>query len=693
MTPVTQTQLAEVLDVSRRTVVRKAMHTVADLPPEAQARWAAAERQEPVEIAPAPGQLALALTAPAGPNLSDVDREEAEARYRIIAPVIESHRYVQLWRECGSRNAVMARLAEKHQVAARTLYRWARGFEIGGLPALVTRARADKGQPRALNGAALDFLLAAALPRRGAYGELTAAEIYRAYGEERAWRAAHAGEVMGEFERRKYARYLDEAGRLKAEAQLPAAAYRTFSEWFGRIPQVVRVMARQGEAIYAATQEIISFRNLAEVQPLDYLVMDHRRLDFFCLVRAGQAWRLVRPWLTAALDMRTRKWLAWVIVEQPSSDSIASVLRRVIMQWGVPHSCYWDNGKDFCCEWLEGRERKERRSAAVEELAPAMRGILQTLGIRVHHAIVKRARSKIIEPNFLNTSLFDRSLPWWCGHNPAARPERFGALVEQHEKWVKGETAEAAFPTIERVAQLYGEFLDGLNEREHTGEGMRKVTPTGQGWMCPNECWELLIRRVPRVTVTAELMQFAFAKRRRLTVRQGEIRATFGGRQFHYRALGNPIALMALNGREVEIAYDPYDLETAAVYADDQFVGLVANAELRRMGEDAFVADERARRAARREIKGFIEAVHQAVHVPGAEERMTRRLAVREMPAEPARIEAAADVPQSVRAAAEAAREERRFSFAQANAQVAAIPAPASDGDDGAFEFFGGSGA
>ena len=281
--------------------------------------------------------------------------------------------------------------------------------------------------------------------------------IYRAYLEERAWRAAHADTpLLGDFEQHKYHKYLDpESSKLSAAAQLPEASYETFRNWFNRIPEIVRVMGREGEEAFSNSQEVISFRDLKELKPLDYVVMDHRRLDIFCLVREKSGWKVIRPWLTAAIDMRTRKWLSWCIVESPSSDSIASVLKRCILDWGVPAACYWDNGKDFKCEYLEGRRSKSGPAYRLDEMTPGVRGVLETLGIRVHHAIVKRARSKIIEPNFLNVANFDRTLPWWCGHTPSARPERFDALVTQHEKWLKLEAKESPFSLIGDIALLY----------------------------------------------------------------------------------------------------------------------------------------------------------------------------------------------------------------------------------------------
>src|SRR6185312_6975981 len=270
----------------------------------------------------------------------------------------------------------------------------------------------------------LDFLVAASLPYPGRYGKLTFSDIYRAYGEEREWRAKYVGKKLGDFERSKYARYCTTDGYLAPSAQLPAASLSTFKNWYARVPEIVKVMGREGDEAFHNTQEIISFRNLADIQPLDYVVMDHRRLDFFCLVpdrtvTSKSGWVLARPWLTAAIDMRTRKWLAWAIVETPSSDSIATVLKRSFLEYGLPVSVYWDNGKDFRCEWLEGRSPRVE-SRRVDQLSTGWRGVMDTLGVRVHHAIVKRARSKIIEPNFGRTSDFDRTLPWWCGHNPGA---------------------------------------------------------------------------------------------------------------------------------------------------------------------------------------------------------------------------------------------------------------------------------
>jgi hypothetical protein len=386
--------------------------------------------------------------------------------------------------------------------------------------------------------------------------------------------------------------------------------------------------------------------------------------------------------------MRTRRWLSWVIVETPSSDSIATVLKRTFIEHGLPEALYWDNGKDFRCQWLEGHRERTRTCENAAALPDKWAGVLETLGIRVHHAIVKNARAKLIEPAFGAVADFDRTLPEWCGHKPGARPERFERLLSDHEGWVAGKTSAPAFRTIEQVAELYERLLAELNEREHIGgEGMRKHTPTGYGWWCPNEAWEILISRVPRRSVPEEVLQLCFLKRRELTVRNGEIQVTHDGYKYHYRLVENRMALLGLNGRTVELAYDPLDLGTAAVYYNSAFVGLAECIPLRRMGESGFVTDERNRRAARREVKKFIESVHRAVPVAGPDEYLRRRQEVLPARVEPERPAATVVLPAAIQAAARATAEEDSFSFSGACPAIEASQRQ-DDTTDSEFHFF-----
>src|ERR1022692_3217313 len=120
---------------------------------------------------------------------------------------------------------------------------------------------------------------------------------------------------------------------------------------------------------------------------------------------------------------------------------------------------------------------------------------------------------------------------------------------------------------------------------------------------------------------------------------------------------------MAFNGREIQFGYDVLDLETIALYCDDRFIGLANCVDLRRMGEQAFVQDEKDRRAARRETKRFIAAVHQQVPIPDYQQRATRRQAVIPERMEPERPAAPCTLPAAIMEASQAAAEDHAFSF------------------------------
>jgi hypothetical protein len=316
--------------------------------------------------------------------------------------------------------------------------------------------------------------------------------------------------------------------------------------------------------------------------------------------------------------------------------------------------------------------------------------VLGTLGIRVHHAIVRNARAKLIEPNFNRMSNFDRTLPEWCGNKPSTRPEAFEDLVKEHEAWEKGERETTPFRTIEQIATLYSAVMRDLNERELQGEGMRCVTPTGHGWMCPNQAWEKLIRGVARQTVPVDVLHMCFAKRKPLTVHNGEVSTTLAGRVYHYRLADNSVRLMQYDGKVVELAYDPLDMGEAAIYYENCFVGLARCVELRRMGETAFVQDEKDRRGARREIKRAIAVAHKLAPVTSPEERLSRRAEV--MPTRDAvvRVELPVELPAAVVEADAAARAEQEFRFESQQTVAVERREPAAADDEDQFNFFQG---
>lgn len=634
-----------------------------------------------------PAVLALALTPARGPNGNEIEQKKAGEQFRLLVePVINAERYSDLQSRFQRRTDLLQYVGSEGGKSARTVRRKLAQFEREGIMGLTRKIRTDKGLSRALNTAAREFIWGAVLPKHASYGAYSTRDIFRLHDEERRWRADKAGKPLCPVERAHYARYVDPEGCLVPSAQLPKASYKTFCRQVAQIPELVKAMARQGDEAYR-NAELISYRDLECIRPLQFVVMDHRVLDIFCLIPERGAWKLGRPWLTAAIDMRTRKWLAWVVVETPSSASIATVLKTTFLEWGLPESCYWDNGRDFRALRFEGRRERSRSVEAIKGLPEKWTGVLETVGVRVHHALVRNARAKLVEPAFNAISNLDRTLPEYVGNKPGARPERFDKMLQEHEAWVAGKRDSTPFRTLDQISDLYSKALEDLNERPHTGEGMRKVTPTGMGWACPNECWELNIGRVERRTIPEDVLQLCFAKRRELTIRNGAIHATFAGRLYHYRLAGNHMALLALNDRTVEFAYDPLDLGNAAVYFENRFIGLAHCLELRRMGESDFVFDEKDRRRARREVKKFIAEVHRVVPTPTAEMQLNRRR--ENTPTRPVvkRVEVPVLLPASIAEAHAAQAAEAAFSFKAVEVTMPVIERPPVAADD-VFDFF-----
>ncbi len=644
---------------------------------EAQKRWAKDQKVVSIttaseEVACSPGQASLDLVSPIGVNLSPEDQAEAERRYRVIEPLVAPDRHRGLWARFSSKVALIDFLASQHGASRRTLYNWVNRWtgkadpQRKGMPALVDPARRDKGKPRKLNAAGLDLMVKLLSPhwdgKRG-YGELNVSRAWGEYHEHREQRRALVGQVLENGDAQALRNYLDDDGRLVDDAQLPACSYETFRRWAVEMPEPTKVLARLGTEAFKNSQLPYSYRDHKKLQPLDFVVMDHRELDLFCLIRKrGGGYRVGRPWVTAAIDMCSRKWLGWVIVETPNSESIATVLKSVISAHGRPKGFYWDNGQDFECKWLDG--------------------FLAGVGTKVTHSLVRNARAKMIEPNFKALASFEREMPWWVGHKPGARPERLEDVLAQHKRWVAGED-ERAFQTLDEIAGLYEQVFPDLNARPHTGDGMEKITPEGQAWKTADERGDELIGSVTRETVPRETLLFMFRKQKKLRVRHGQLEMTYHGKRCIYNPSGDDdqLTLMPFNDKGVKVWYDHLDLQQVAVFYRDKLVCWAENLELRGMSESAFKADEAGRRRAQRLFRSLVAASHEQLDVPTPIERLEARRAKALPEPEPPRAEVALAYPEVQRAVAAGASPPVR------PAPMKTYESTGGDGED--FDLFG----
>jgi hypothetical protein len=161
--------------------------------------------------------------------------KSALRRLEIITALVKPETCPRLHAQFKRKRVELIRLiARQGGIGPRTVYSYLKKFNLGGIAALASSPRSDRGWPRRLNLAACDLLLKYALyTSRGL--EPSVAEIWRAYNSEMEWRLAHKNAVLtDEFTRAKYRLMLLD-GRLKNDAQLPAISYETARYWLGHI--------------------------------------------------------------------------------------------------------------------------------------------------------------------------------------------------------------------------------------------------------------------------------------------------------------------------------------------------------------------------------------------------------------------------------------------------------------------------
>lgn len=242
--------------------------------------------------------------------------------------------------------------------------------------------------------------------------------------------------------------------------QVPS--YATFRRFIEMIPKSTKILAREGKKAYEDRALPSILRNPAGLEPMEIVESDHHQVDVAVQLPDG---RVVFPWVTAWMDVRTRKILSWSVVTRPNSDSINISLRELILRYGVPGCVHLDNGKDYRAKLFTGGIERISYRLDMNETE----GIYKALGIKVSWAIPYNAKSKIIE-RFFKTfrTEFSAFMRGYRGKNTAERPENLKVQIK------KGD-----IHTLESLKESLYCFLEVSynEERPHRGKGMENRTP------------------------------------------------------------------------------------------------------------------------------------------------------------------------------------------------------------------------
>jgi len=241
--------------------------------------------------------------------LSDTERAQALARFRLLQPYLEGE-------------TLLAAVARAQDMPLRTLQRWVAHYRAQGLAGLVRKQRADRGRPRIEPG--LQRLIEGLALKKS---KPSAAAIHR--------------QVAEVAKRQGWA----------------VPSYDCVYDIVRKLDPALVLLAQEGSKAYQNAYDLV-YRRQAE-RPNAIWQADHTLLNLWLLDDKGQP---ARPWLTVIEDDYSRCIAGYFLAFQtPNVLNTTLALRQAIWRkldprWhicGIPDFFYTDHGSDFTSHHLE----------------------------------------------------------------------------------------------------------------------------------------------------------------------------------------------------------------------------------------------------------------------------------------------------------------------------------------------------
>lgn len=474
-------------------------------------------------------------------NLAEIpDALRVEARRRLA---ILGQAEGILAQPRGIRRDALAQFCADREIGVATFYEWRAAYERGGIGALLPKWGKTRGQFLAISTPLQQFIK----------------DEYCSPAQPSPTTVFHHLETL--------CRHLNE----------PVPSRATVNRFIMTLPKAAVVLAREGPKAWRAKMEPKCHRDLNALAPNEYWCGDHREMDVFVRSDDRDGAKIFRPWLTAWLDLRTRTCVGHVLRLVPNSDGIALALRAGILRFGVPQELYIDNGKDYRCEYLNGKTVTSRNVALSADVTDTLSpGVLSPLGVAITHANPYQAWSKPIEPWFSHTfPEWEKSLPGYCGQNGKARPEKLADEIKRGHLFTMAEFAA-------RIA----ERIESYHHTEHSVLG---VTPLA-AWREVE-----IVRPNPR---TLDL----------LLMRQKSVKVYHQGIKLHDRYYWHDDLIHHMSAT-VEVRFGD-ELGRVMVFAGGKFVCEALNDPAMKMGatRDDLAALHRRKKLARQTVTAYVDA-------------------------------------------------------------------------------------
>ena len=344
-----------------------------------------------------------------------------------------------------------------------------------------------------------------------------------------------------------------------------------------RVPQDAIYMARHGEAAWNRKYGMYIERDYSNILCGEVWVGDHAQLDVAVADSDGKPFF---PWVTAWRDMKSGKWLGWLLHrEPPNADQVFQSFYYACRDFGIPRHIYIDNGKDYRAKDFAGGRTRSGKLTVDEASA---RSICAVLRVDVHFALPYNAQAKNIERDFLKVKeAFAKHMPGYRGGHTKERPEALAGEIR------RGKILGSA----EFAALLFLHLFHNLNRAPSQGKNL--------GGLCPDELYG---REAENAFVDPEALSI-------LCMRISGARAIGRNGVKDSRSRETYFAewMLGQKGRKVYLRRDPSDMETAWVFAaaSDEYLGkgyrvegipAIAVGEEQRDALSAAMADKRTAR-------------------------------------------------------------------------------------------------
>lgn len=327
-----------------------------------------------------------------------------------------------------------------------------------------------------------------------------------------------------------------------------------------RIPPEVQLYHRD-PAAWRNTQRPSIAQDVETHAAGECWIGDHKQCDVW--VRHGK--RLIRPWLTAWMDWRTRRVVGWCLSDNPNSSTILAALRHGLADernFGGPSKVWIDNGKDYDSYIFHGQTKSQRlKKKRINEMnEPAATGLFNLLGIEAHFSLAYNPNGKSrLERWFRTLEPLFQKFESYAGKSVDTRPEELNNILADPRK----------VPTWDDFRRRIDNHITGNNARtEHAIDDLTDPA-TGQQ-LSPDDALQAWCPR-RRQMADPDVMDLLLKQwHKPVTAQKNGVAINIGGKRLRYG--GDDQRLIPYkSARKADrppllIAFDPHNLQSVRVY-------------------------------------------------------------------------------------------------------------------------------